>query len=490
MDNQLLSQFFFKNKRGLAYTVIMLVIAVIVTIALLVIAYRANTPASLMLGYIVLTAVFFMVGKEAGMIYGAFFLLVNIIFTATAMHGFTTLFLGLILIAAPVAYAYLLSVYDNDIEEREKGCEIRLVDIEKTKVMLKEEFEKSQSLSGALKGRISNYVVLNEVAQKLTSTLERGEIVSTVTASLSKLIGRQAGVKFNLLIKNDETGVFELVGDEKQEKATVSTAVKIYKNDAFDDWVEKNKYTLFIKNIDEDFRFKMLRRDWIKFKSMISIPLFEKETIIGILKFFSPNADVFDNEDVRLLNYLGDIGATAAQNSLLYQKTKDLAIKDGLTGLYMRRFFVEKLDEEIRRSKQLNVPFSFLMIDIDHFKECNDTHGHPFGDKVLKILGEFLKDNLRDVDVIGRYGGEEFAVILPSTPYNGAMFVADRIRASFEKLVINVNEREGIKVTLSVGGVEYKDGMKLMEVINNADKALYSSKENGRNKVTFWEDIS
>ena len=489
MDSRLLGQYFFKNKKGLAYTVIVLALSVIITLALMVFSFKLGTPAALMLGYAVLAAVFFMAGKEAGMIYGALFLLVNIIFTATAMHGLRTIFLGAILFATPIAFAYFFSRYSDDLEEKERGCEIRLADIEKSKIIMKEEFEKHSGLSGALKDRINNYTMLNEVAQKLTSTLERNDIVSTVTGYLSKLIGKE-GVKFNLLIKNDETGVFELVGDEKQEKATVSSAVKIYKNDAFDDWVEKNKYTLYIKNIDEDFRFKMLRRDWIKFKTMIAIPLFEKETIIGILKFFSSRPDVFDNEDVRLLNYLGDIGATAAQNSLLYQKTKDLAIKDGLTGLYMRRFFVEKLDEEIRRAKQLNVPFSFLMIDIDHFKECNDTHGHPFGDKVLKILGEFLKDNLRDVDVIGRYGGEEFAVILPSTPYNGAMFVAERIRASFEKLVINVNEREGIKVTLSVGGVEFKEHMKLMEVINNADKALYHSKENGRNKVTFWEDIS
>jgi diguanylate cyclase (GGDEF)-like protein len=211
--------------------------------------------------------------------------------------------------------------------------------------------------------------------------------------------------------------------------------------------------------------------------------------MIGILKFHSPKSNFFDNDDARILNYLGDLCTAAVQNSLLYLKTKDLAIKDGLTGLYMRRYFIEKLDEEIKRVKQLSTTFSFLMVDIDHFKECNDTYGHLFGDKVLRILGEFLKDNLRDVDIIGRYGGEEFAIILPNTNLNGANFVAERLRSNFEKLVIKVNENEGRKVTLSIGGVEYKKDMKLMEVINCADKALYHSKETGRNKVTFWEDI-
>jgi diguanylate cyclase (GGDEF)-like protein len=129
------------------------------------------------------------------------------------------------------------------------------------------------------------------------------------------------------------------------------------------------------------------------------------------------------------------------------------------------------------------------MIDIEHFKDCNDTHGHLFGDKVLRLLGEFLKENLRDVDIIGRYGGEEFAVLLPNTAMNGARFVADRLRQNFEKLVIKVNENEGIKLTLSAGGIEFDKKHKLMTIVNNADKALYYSKENGRNKVTFWEDI-
>jgi diguanylate cyclase (GGDEF)-like protein len=490
MDSSLLTRYFFKHRRNLASTIIILAAGVMVTLLLAIVAARLKSPIPLFLGYLILIASFFLTGKEGGVIFGIYFMLVNVIFTVTAARGMEMVFTLAILLAVAVAFVYVLARYIDVGDEKEKGCEIRQADIEKDKVLLKEEYEKNVGMAQALKNRINNYVMLNEVAQRLVSTLDRSEIVSTVTGSMSKLTGSQAGVKFNLLIKNEETQLFELAGDEAQEKAMVSSAVKIYKNDPFDDWVEKNKYTLFIKNIEEDFRFKILRRDWIKFKSMISIPLIEKENVIGILKFFSAQPNVFDNEDVRLLNYLGDIGTTAAQNSLLFQKTKDLAIKDGLTGLYMRRYFVEKIDEEIRRAKQLGVAFSFLMIDIDHFKDCNDTHGHPFGDKVLKILSEFLRDNLRDVDVIGRYGGEEFAVILPSTPYNGAMFVAERLRNSFEKLVINVNENEGIKITLSVGGVEYREGMKLMEIINCADKALYHSKENGRNKVSFWEDIS
>ncbi|HDT15588.1 MAG TPA: GGDEF domain-containing protein, partial [Firmicutes bacterium] len=224
-------------------------------------------------------------------------------------------------------------------------------------------------------------------------------------------------------------------------------------------------------------------------KSMIALPLMQAKAVIGILKFYSNEPDTFDKEDARLLNYLGDVCTTAVQNAILYQKTKELAIRDGLTGLFMRRHFIGRMDDEIKRSKQLNEPFSFLLLDIDHFKDCNDTYGHQFGDRVLKVLGEFLKDNLRDVDIIGRYGGEEFAIMLPNTAMNGARFVAERLRQNFEKFLINVNENEGIKLTVSIGGVEFDGKSRIMRIIDQADKALYYSKEGGRNKVTFFEEI-
>ncbi|HRU39603.1 MAG TPA: sensor domain-containing diguanylate cyclase, partial [Candidatus Goldiibacteriota bacterium] len=314
-------------------------------------------------------------------------------------------------------------------------------------------------------------------------------ILNIISEAVAEMIAKP-GVNFSLLVYNDETGMFVPAVEDSHQDIIVGGSVRIYKKDPFDEWIILNKFTLFIKDISDDFRFKNIKKEHFKFKSMVAIPLIEGKKVIGMLKFFSEQPGAFDKEDARLLNYLGDLCTTAVQNSILYQKTKDLAIRDGLTGLYARKYFMEQLDEEVRRSKETGTPLSFILIDIDHFKNCNDTYGHLFGDKVLRLLSEFLRENLRDVDIIGRYGGEEFAVILPNTARNGCRFVCERLRENFSKLIINVNENEGIKLTLSIGGVEMAKGFKLMEIINKADKALYYSKENGRNRVTFWEEIS
>jgi diguanylate cyclase (GGDEF)-like protein len=438
------------------------------------------------MGLVFIVYSFYSLGKSGGLAYGLIYCVVSMYMIFSGPSAQWTSYMFDIVFSAILLF--YLSHFIDAIDEKEKSNEIVNMEMDTDTIMSDEKIKKIIGAIEAKKSKIENYRMLTKVAEELLSTLDKRDIVKVIVGYLPKLTGKQ-NVKCMLLVKHEETDTFIQTTEEHSEDQLVKGAPGVYKKDPFDEWVIKNKYTLFIKNVDDDLRFRNLRKDWILFKSLISMPLFENKRLIGILKFYSKEAETFDNEDVRLLNYLGDISSSVVENSILYKKTEALATQDGLTGLFIRRYFIERLDEEIKRAKTTDSSFSYVMIDIDHFKDCNDTYGHLFGDTVLRFLGGFLKDDLRDVDVAGRYGGEEFAIILPNTNMNGAKFVADRLRENFSKLVIAVNENEGMKLTLSMGGVEYKKGMKVMDVMNQADKALYYSKENGRNKVTFWEEI-
>lgn len=160
---------------------------------------------------------------------------------------------------------------------------------------------------------------------------------------------------------------------------------------------------------------------------------------------------------------------------------------DGLTGLYNRRFWEEQFVMEFKRDKRSDSPSALIMIDIDHFKQVNDTYGHPAGDEVIKALAGIIKKATRETDVAGRYGGEEFAIMLPDTPVANVEFVSERIRRLVEKCTVVYDEID-ISFTISIGIAGFKQTHKdSTQWLDSADKALYQAKESGRNRVIVAE---
>jgi len=210
-------------------------------------------------------------------------------------------------------------------------------------------------------------------------------------------------------------------------------------------------------------------------------PLVVNRNCVGFLAA-SGVADA-DNDKFQILSqqFLLGIG-----RSLLYKTVQELSITDSLTQVYSRRYFLEKLDEEISRSRKFNLSFSFLMVDIDHFKEFNDSYGHLVGDAILREVTRVIKDSIRQVDFIGRYGGEEISVILTETDKKEALFVAERIRKAIESKQISAYD-ESLKVTISIGiSVFPFDAKGNLELIDRADLALYQAKHSGRNRVCVY----
>ena len=175
--------------------------------------------------------------------------------------------------------------------------------------------------------------------------------------------------------------------------------------------------------------------------------------------------------------------ALALRRLRLYQQIERLAITDSLTEVYTRRYIMSRFEEEMTRAQARKIPLSFLMIDVDYFKKVNDQYGHLTGDQILREVAGLMKEHVRGIDIVGRYGGEEFCVVLPDTDREGAQYVAERIRLAIERTPLKAYDNV-LKVTVSIGSATIPDdGKDCAELLDKADRALYQAKEMGRNRI-------
>ncbi|MCK5579818.1 MAG: sensor domain-containing diguanylate cyclase [Candidatus Omnitrophica bacterium] len=175
--------------------------------------------------------------------------------------------------------------------------------------------------------------------------------------------------------------------------------------------------------------------------------------------------------------------ALALERIRLYQEVERMAITDSLTEVHTRRYILERFEEELKRSYIRKIPLSFLMVDVDYFKHFNDQYGHLTGDKILREISSVIRETIREIDSAGRYGGEEFCIVLPDTDREGAYYVAQRIREAVEKTMIKAYDAT-VRATVSVGVSTFPDDGKIpAELIDKADWALYRAKKMGRNTI-------
>ncbi len=190
-----------------------------------------------------------------------------------------------------------------------------------------------------------------------------------------------------------------------------------------------------------------------------------------------------DEKDKDKVTILGHQFALALRRVKLYEEIEELAMTDSLTGVHTRRHFLVRFEEELKRSAIRKIDLSLLMIDVDYFKGFNDKFGHLVGDQILREIGKIIKENVREIDIVGRFGGEEFCVVLPVTDRYGANFAAERIRAAVEGTAIKAYDATA-KVTVSIGMSTFPvDGKATAELIDKSDWALYRAKKKGRNCI-------
>lgn len=217
--------------------------------------------------------------------------------------------------------------------------------------------------------------------------------------------------------------------------------------------------------------------------SELVLPLISFGHTIGALALESASTHGLSQDDVKPLESVADISAAAIQNAYYFERVKQLAYRDGLTGVYNRRFFESRMIEEIERAQRHGNSLSVLMVDIDGFKKLNDEFGHLLGDEVLKQVSRIFLNQTRKSDLVCRYGGDEIAVLLPEESAHNAMIVAEKLRRTVAECDFPGVPRP---VTLSIGAAEFPaHGTTRDELIKSADNALYSAKQAGRNRCVL-----
>jgi diguanylate cyclase (GGDEF)-like protein len=201
-------------------------------------------------------------------------------------------------------------------------------------------------------------------------------------------------------------------------------------------------------------------------------------------------AEPWDDEELRA-RMLRAFSAHQVLNTLASQvsELQKLSVLDGLTLLHNHRYFQERLREEFRVAQRYDDALALILLDLDHFKQINDQHGHPTGDDVLRKVAHALQQSVRETDIVARYGGEEFAVLLPRTPLAGAITVAERIWHAVSQLHVGPQERLRVTASLGISGFPHRTVLSAEQLLLTADEALYRAKREGRNRICLHSPV-
>ncbi|NWF52695.1 MAG: sensor domain-containing diguanylate cyclase [Nitrospirae bacterium] len=282
----------------------------------------------------------------------------------------------------------------------------------------------------------------------------------------------------------------ELTTDIKKDKSVREVQkFSIKFGEGIAGWVAKEGFPTIVADVSKDNRFlkRVDRADSLKhkIKSILCVPIKSSGNLLAVLEFFNKtDGKSFTSEDLNELIKLTDKSAIYLENALLYQKVEELSVTDDLTKLFNQRYLHRAIEMEIHRALRYQTSIALIFMDIDYFKNINDKYGHLVGSKVLVEMGQLLIKNLRIVDIVVRYGGDEFVIILPHTPPVAAAQVAERIRKAVERNVFLKNEGYQIKITASFGVASCPENAKSKdELLRLADEAMYKVKYRTRNGV-------
>lgn len=368
---------------------------------------------------------------------------------------------------------YLLDIQRKNNDKQITGEKL----IEDARRVQDETVKKGQ-LKAALEKKVERFLGLRRFSEELKEIKDIEGVARRIVKEVYGTLGKAE--ECVLYLVNESQQQLSLVASQ----SSAGSVVKEKEGSLFDRWVMKKSQGLLVNDLQNDFRFPREKKtDGKSMRSVCAGPLMTGNKVLGVLRVSAPDAGAFSTDDLHLLDIFSNLGSVTLKNMLLYSKMQEMATHDGLTGLYLSRFFLARLSEERRRADETRKPFALIIADVDHFKRTNDEYGHSAGDIVLKNIASVITKCIDTSDLAARYGGEEFLILLPNRNKKEAMRVAEKLRAAIETnkfMFRRVEER----VTASLGVASYpEDARTDEELIRIADRYLYESKRLGRNRV-------
>ncbi len=323
--------------------------------------------------------------------------------------------------------------------------------------------------------------ILHHASQEVViASLDPERIYTTIHQAAASLMPSEA---FAISLMNENTHMIDAVYliDHKGRSPEIS----IPAHRGLSGYVINTGKSLYIEDMLEklDSIDSIRVGDKEEVRSILAVPMRLGDKVIGMMSNQSYQPNAFTPEDERLLEMLASYAAIALDNARLFREVQKLAITDPLTGAYNRRQLFELGQREFNRAHRFDRPFSVIFLDIDRFKVVNDTYGHATGDLVLRVLTQRIQETIREIDILGRYGGEEFVVLLPETTCAAALSVAERLRNLAGRMPIPT-EHGDVIVTVSIGLTEISEETKdFASLVARADAAMYDAKKAGRDRI-------
>lgn len=327
----------------------------------------------------------------------------------------------------------------------------------------------------------SELKIFHDVAKALTSTLDLDTVLQTI---MEKMAAHFEPATWGFLMRDEATEEFFYAAAVGRGYESIN-ALTLKSGESLPRWVIEHGKPLIIPDVNHDNRIQRAGNNdtFADGFSVVCMPVRTGRKVHGIIQLVNIDMRTYSRNEM-LLRTLADYAAIAIENARAVHRIQELSITDDCTGLYNARHLFTVLAEEVHRSKRFGYEFSLLFLDLDHFKRVNDEYGHLIGSKLLGQVGKCLRENLRLVDAAFRYGGDEFAILLPQTSKDAALFVARRLMKVFRSKHWLPGEAGSLWVRASIGIAAYPgDANTPQAIVQRADEMMYEVKQDGRNNI-------